>query len=264
MAGFPDLSDHLLALAYGCLLPYLSGVKGREAMEGVRLTERDRRRFYLANSVLLLSGAIPVLLSWVWHGRPYATLGFPGRFAGTAEGASLWLTVSGLMLLYSSDLLWNLRSLGRNRARSEELEARVPFLPKSAMDMPAYLVMCAAAAFAEEVVYRGFMVGYFMAGRGGDAGIPVTALLVPAVLFSLAHLYQGWLAVGKILLLSVLLGYIYFLSGSVWLVMTIHFTVDFVSGLACLSVIGREAGETGSMTPGEEESVGDGGGPEAS
>jgi membrane protease YdiL (CAAX protease family) len=108
--------------------------------------------------------------------------------------------------------------------------------------MPAYLVMCASAAFAEEVVYRGFMVGYFLVGSEGGAGIPVTALLAPAVLFSLAHLYQGWQAVGKILLLSVLLAFIYIRSGSLWLVMAIHFAVDCVSGFASLLVIRRKAG----------------------
>jgi membrane protease YdiL (CAAX protease family) len=62
-------------------------------------------------------------------------------------------------------------------------------------------------------------------------------VLAPALLFSLAHGYQGWQAVGKIFLLSVLLALIFLASGSIWLVMLIHTLIDLVGGLAAIHLL---------------------------
>lgn len=117
--------------------------------------------------------------------------------------------------------------------------------------MPAYLFMCASAAVSEELVYRGFMVAYFLPAYNGREGIPFLAVTVPALLFSLAHLYQGWQAVAKILLLSILLACIYVLSGSLWLVIGIHFAIDAVSGWTSRKLMMRYDAER--ENPGREQ-----------
>jgi membrane protease YdiL (CAAX protease family) len=251
MARFPDLSDHLLALVYACLLPFLSGVRGREGLEGVRLSRGDRRRFYLLNSLFLATAAMPVILTWALHVRPFEAMGFHDRFLGIASGRSVWIPMAALFLLYVSDLAWNVRSARRNPAMAVELEAKMPFLPRSGADLPAYLVMCLAAAVSEEIIYRGFMVGYFLHGLNGREGSTLLAVVAPAALFSLAHLYQGWQAVTKIMVLSMLLAWIFIRSGSIWLVMALHFTVDCVSGLASMSLLGGRVVGKGEALPEE-------------
>lgn len=230
MQGFPDLTDNLLVLLYGWLLPFLSGVRAKEALAGVRMTEALRRRFYLANSLFLLLSACPIALSWAWHERPFETLGFIRGLAADSPSPWIWALTALLVALYLADLGWNIRATRRDPSMAAELEEKVPFLPRRHADMPAYLFMCASAAVSEELVYRGFMVAYFLPAYNGREGIPYLAATVPALLFSLAHLYQGWQAVAKILLLSILLACIYMLSGSLWLVIGIHFAIDAVSG----------------------------------
>ena len=239
MDGFPDLSDHLLVLLYGCVLPFVSGVKSAEAMEGAVLTQRDKRRFYLANGLFLLASAIPVAVSWALHARPFEEMGFRHIGWKDASRPLFWALTSVLLLLYAVDLFWNLRAVRRDPAAAREFEEKVPFLPGSVADLPAYLFMCLSAAFSEELIYRGFMVTYFRPELNGREGLPYLAVLAPAVLFSLAHLYQGWQAVGKILLLSVLLACLFLVCGSLWPVILIHLLIDVASGVASMALMKR-------------------------
>jgi membrane protease YdiL (CAAX protease family) len=55
--------------------------------------------------------------------------------------------------------------------------------------------------------------------------------MLPAVSFSIAHIYQGTKAVLKILLLAVFFGLIFRLSGSLLVVMLLHFLVDAGGGI---------------------------------
>ena len=249
MDGFPDLSDHLLVLLYGCVLPFVSGVKSAEAMEGVVLAQRDKRRFYLANGLFLLASAIPVAVSWALHGRPFEEMGFRGIWLKDAYLPVFWALTSVLLLLYAVDLAWNLRAVRRDPAAAREFEEKVPFLPGSVADLPAYLFMCLSAAFSEELIYRGFMVAYFRPELNGREGLPYLAVLAPAVLFSLAHLYQGWQAVGKILLLSVLLACIFLVSGSLWPVILIHLLIDVASGVASMAMMKRMGNRDTGVLP---------------
>jgi membrane protease YdiL (CAAX protease family) len=65
-------------------------------------------------------------------------------------------------------------------------------------------------------------------------GFPFMAAIFPAVLFSLAHFYQGYKAMAKIFLLSALIALIFIFSKSLVIVVIIHFLIDFVGGLAAM------------------------------
>lgn len=258
MTGFPDLSDHLLVLVYGWLLPFVSGLKGREtmeAMEGVVLTDRERRRFHLANSLFLVLGSSLVPATWAFHGRPFEALGFRDLLP-LQDGGALFVSLTLLLvLLYAGDLFWSLRAAGRKTRLGGNPEIAIPFLPRKAADMPSYVLMCLSAAVSEETVYRGFMVAYFMPAYNGREGLPVLAVVVPAALFSLAHLYQGWQAVAKIMLLSMILACMFIAGGSIWPVMVAHFLIDVASGLAAMAIAGRMEGRReSSFEDGKPES----------
>ena len=76
------------------------------------------------------------------------------------------------------------------------------------------------------------MVGYFL--EGTKEGIPWLALLAPAILFSLAHFYQGWAAVLKITILAILLNVIFIYSQSLYPTMIIHFLIDLIGGIVAM------------------------------
>jgi uncharacterized protein len=71
------------------------------------------------------------------------------------------------------------------------------------------------------------------------------AAAFPAVLFSLAHFYQGYKAMGKIFLLSLLFALIFIFSKSLIIVVIIHFLIDLVGGLLAMKVRRDARRETG-------------------
>ena len=112
------------------------------------------------------------------------------------------------------------------------------FLPREIREIPAYLVMCLSAGVFEETTTGDLeMVTYFLPQYNFSTGLPILAVTAPAFLFSLAHYYQGWQAVLKIFLLSLLLGIIFLSSGSIWVVMIIHFLIDLIGGLVAMKLM---------------------------
>lgn len=71
-----------------------------------------------------------------------------------------------------------------------------------------FLRMVVLAAFLEEVVFRGFMFGQLF--RYGKIGF-IWAILIPAILFGIGHLYQGHSLISSLMAFGVTaLGAIYF------------------------------------------------------
>jgi membrane protease YdiL (CAAX protease family) len=233
MHEFPAISDHLLVWVFGLALPFLSGVQSRQQMGDIVFTESVRRRFYLANSLFLAGAASLILLHWWWKDRPFAIMGFRSD-ATVSHPAATWSLVGLLAVMYIADLVYSVRKAARGESIEASLDEGTPFLPRKTRELPAYLLMCLSAGVFEEIIYRGFMVTYFLPAYNQREGLPILAILVPAFLFSLAHYYQGWQAVGKIFLLSVLLALIFLSSGSLWLVMFIHAVIDLAGGLLAM------------------------------
>jgi membrane protease YdiL (CAAX protease family) len=152
--------------------------------------------------------------------------------AGSVPATALFVTI--LTLLYFADLIANIKNGSAEGNMLAEMQEKAPFMPRHIREIPAYAIMCMAAAVCEEIIYRGFMVTYFLPEFNGRSGIPILAVTAPAFLFSLAHYYQGWMAIFKIFLLSLLLGIIFIWSGSLWLVMIIHFLIDLIGGLVMM------------------------------
>ena len=91
--------------------------------------------------------------------------------------------------------------------------------------------MCFSAGVFEEIVYRGYLVNYCWNLFEGSDYQQMIAVVLPALAFSIAHFYQGAKAVLKIFFLAVFFGYLFIYSGSLLIVMILHFLVDAIGGL---------------------------------
>lgn len=207
----------------------MSGVKGKEQMEGLVLTERDRRRFFLGNSAFLCIAALIVSAVWMLQGRSMERLGF--RPVDQVNAALVITLVIAILGLWLGDMILTKKSKGSTSFGTTQDGELPPFLPVHLRELPAFAILCMSAAVFEETIYRGFLVTYFLPGTRGASGIPVAAITVPALLFSLAHYYQGWQATLKIFVLASLMGLLFMVSNSLWIVMGIHFVIDLVGGL---------------------------------
>ncbi|NDC78403.1 MAG: CPBP family intramembrane metalloprotease [Chitinophagia bacterium] len=242
MAGFPSLADHLLVLLFGWGLPLLSSLQGRRALDSIVFSEPVRRRFYLSNSLMLALFAGIILLAWHAQGRPFAEMGFRPPTTSPDVDTAILLTLV-LMAAYAADLWRGIRRAHRHREDRTELLGRTPFLPRHVRELPLYVLMCASAGVFEEIIYRGFMVTYFLPEPNGRSGWPWLAVTAPAFLFGMAHHYQGWQAMGKVMLLSLLLALVFILGGSLYWVMAVHFGIDLSAGIATMAVMRQADGD---------------------
>lgn len=112
-------------------------------------------------------------------------------------------------------------------------EAAEFLLPRTAAQMVVFLVLAACAGFCEELVFRGYLQRQFLAWTGNVA----VAVVLQALVFGSAHLYQGPKAVIVISVYGALFGALAAMRRSLRPGMMQHFGQDAVSGLAGRSAL---------------------------
>jgi membrane protease YdiL (CAAX protease family) len=221
---YPAFSDHVLLWIFGLVLPFLSGWQSQSKLAFLHFSEATRRKFYFSNSLVLGAMAAITVLNWLWHKRDFEEMGF--RQSQLIQ--HYWPLAALILGLYLADVVYSIRNAQKypDLLKKEDFMA---FLPERWREIPAYSVMCISAAVFEEIVFRGFMVTYFIDPASTD--IPWIAIFFPAILFGMAHYYQGLAAVLKIFVLSLLLAILFIQTKSLIWVMIIHFIIDFSGGL---------------------------------
>lgn len=229
----PSFIDHILVLLLGLVLPFFSGIRGSEQMKDIYFDERTRKRFYISNSLVLWVLTAVVVGIWLWNERELALMGF----RPIESNMVTWILTAAMASLYIADITFSIYSPQELQKTFDQWDSNVPFLPESPRELPAYTLMCLSAGICEEILYRGFLVTYFIDPM--QDGFPLVAALAPAILFSLAHFYQGYKAMFKIFLLSLLFALIFMFSKSLIIVIIIHFLIDLVGGIMAMRMRGK-------------------------
>ena len=184
--------------------------------------------------------AASVLVTWFVLGRDWAALGFRDpNLAGNFRIGSL--IAAALLIGMVLNLLGGLVSGKGDPARLKAYGQLAPFLPKTPRQHRWGMALSVSAGVAEEIAYRGFvmwMLAFFM---------PVYAVIaVQALVFGLAHAYQGWGGAVGTAILGAVIGLVYWATGSLFLPILLHVLVDAMSlSLAYFTYrrqAGREAG----------------------
>src|SRR5688572_13904870 len=152
MENFPAFTDYILALIFGVIIPFVSGIRSATVFEQMQdsFDSATKRRFYLSNSFFLLFIGLIIIVVWLLYDRPFSDLGF------TAPQYIPWW-LSGLFIaLYLMDILVSVRNKDELEMTKEQMQDKTPFMPSKWKEMPAYIIMCIAAGVCEEIVYRGF------------------------------------------------------------------------------------------------------------
>jgi hypothetical protein len=227
---FPALTDHIYIWIFGIILPFLSGLQSHQLSGSIKFDAHLRRKLYLSNSLMLSLAGGSVLLMWLIKKRSLTSLGF--SFPDWENYLLIIVLLFVFIGLYLTDLFISSRKKETLTHEAEWYE-KSSFLPEKWKEIPAYILLCLCAGIFEEIIYRGFMVNYFIQDNPNNI-FPATALLAPAILFSLAHFYQGWTSVFKIFLFTLLLNFIFIQTKSLYPTMIIHFLVDLISGMSAL------------------------------
>ena len=228
--AFPTFLDHIYIWIFGIILPFLTGLQSNQLSGGIRFDEYLRKKLYLSNSLMLTLAGSSVLILWALKKRAFSSIGF--QEPDWTNLTLLLVLLSIFFGLYVVDLVVSLKK----KSTSDEEEAwyeKSSFLPEKWKEMPAFILLCMCAGIFEEIIYRGFMVTYFF-DNNSTGSISWMALFAPAFLFSLAHFYQGWMAVLKIFFFTLLLNFIFIQTKSLYPTMVIHFLIDLMSGMTGL------------------------------
>lgn len=193
-----------------------------------RYTPAAKIRIYYANGILLLSLAAIVLLVWYFSGRSFADLGLGwGRMPYDITAVAI---LFGFLFLYGLDLFAEIGNVERQRDTRRKFR-ELGFLPSDGHQYLHFLFLCLAAGLGEEIVYRGFLVTYLSDLLGSRGLTPALIILLPAVSFGIAHVYQGGRAVIKIVAMALLFGFFFYRTQSLWPLVLLHIAIDAVGGL---------------------------------
>jgi membrane protease YdiL (CAAX protease family) len=191
-------------------------------LEGVHLTSR-----------LPLYGAMIayelVLFAYVWLlglkftrtrildliGGTWGSLADVARDVGTA--LLFWLVVASILLVLQKVLGENVTGLGALKA----------LLPQGLAEVAVWIALCTTAGFCEEFVFRGYLQRQFLALTGRLD----LAVVFQAIVFGVAHIYQGMKGVITIGIYGAMFGILAAIRKSLRPGMIQHAGQDIFSGI---------------------------------
>lgn len=225
----PESSDRTLVAPVWHTIVFLIVVIGlalvqghqQPKLESVRLT--SRLPLYSAMIVFEL-----VLFAYAWVGLRLARKRVRdlvgGKWASWADfnrdvgGALLfWLIVAGVLLSLQ-------RIMGAN---ATGLGAVKTLLPQGIVEIVVWIVLCTAAGFCEEFIFRGYLQRQFLALTGRVE----LAVIFQAIVFGTAHMYQGLKGVITISAYGALFGILAVIRKSLRPGMIQHASQDIFSGI---------------------------------
>jgi len=139
-----------------------------------------------------------------------------------AETASI--LVAGVVAVFVGTILvWAVSPPVRMRM-ARTVRGAALLLPRSAAERLGFVGVAITAGSCEEILYRGFGFQYVRwLLPHSDVG---TAIVVTSVAFGVAHAYQGWLGIVATGVVGAILGWCYWATGSLVVVMILHALID--------------------------------------
>lgn len=244
----PSLGDHLLVVLIGVVYPVCFAVDWyrrllpRLKSGGVR----SRARLYRRSMVELWLLTFVVLSWWLWSGRAATAIGL-----GVPSGWAFWIgavVTIGLAIALGRQVA-TVRSSEEARAQVLKQFSGVSALmvPRDSHERRLWIGLSLTAGFCEEVLYRGFLIWYLMMLLPA-----IPAVLLAAIVFGVAHQYLGWnVGVLRATIVAAVLGVAYLASGTLWVPIALHATLDITSGLTGSAAFEQAGPVTGRDPTGE-------------
>jgi uncharacterized protein len=223
----------LLTLILSGLVPF-HGVLAYGRLKMVRGVIPTRRKLRLYGTIVAMEWGLVAAALAVAHHHGLGprdlgqTVGDPGRtLAVTALGLLGLLALTG----------FNMRQI--RHAGRDELEATVrrarKFVPVGSTQVAAFSVVALTAGICEEILYRGWLIGFM----GSLVGSIWMGMVMAAVLFGVGHAYQGRQGIAATGVLGIVFGTMFVLVKSLVPGQAIHAAIDIVNGILAGRVVKR-------------------------
>ena len=228
-AQLPDLNRRTRIAPVWHTVVFLIVVMGLALVQGRQQPSLENAHL---SSRLPLYGAMIAfelaLFSYVWLGLKLAgtrvrdviggkwtTAGDVARDAGIA--VLFWLIVAGVLLTLEKLLGENTTGLGAVKA----------LLPQGTVEIAVWIALCTTAGFCEELIFRGYLQRQLLALTGRVD----LAIVFQAIVFGLAHIYQGFKGVITISIYGAMFGVLAAIRKSLRPGMMQHASQDIFSGI---------------------------------
>lgn len=236
MDKFPHWIDHILVFLLCVGIPLYGIIQRPKGFTNTSFSSEQKKGFYISGSFSLFLLAAVTMGVWLIFRRPLDEIGLtqPANFR------SWWVLPLVIIVVYLADVYITISSKSKMEETIDNWKSKAPFLPTKRKELPEYFLLCFSAGVFEEIVYRGYLITYCWYLFAGYDNQSILSVALPAFVFSIAHYYQGAKAVLKIFVLALFFGYLFVYSGSLLIVMILHFLVDAAGGLLTMKYIKEE------------------------
>jgi len=225
--------DHFLFILIGLVVPFMSILQGKPNMKEFDFSSKQKIALYYSNGLLMWLASFLILGVWLFNDREVESFGF--SIPVWSQSVVACTIVFGVF--YFGDLFMETLNPARKQKTIDKLNENTPFLPRNGRELAHFTFAAFTAGVCEEIIFRGFFINYLLAFSGHTLIGQWSAILLPAMLFSVVHIYQGHKAVLKILVAGILFGLIYYLSGSLLIVILLHFAMDMISAYVAMRLL---------------------------
>ena len=221
----------LILLFFATAVPILGRRRIRQLMRMEKTTKADRLTLYASTAIFQWLAA--ALILWRATARGIA----PSSLGLAIPNPALVLTISVLLpaLIFANQIV-SLRRLASTPSAAQGIlpELAAKLFPQDNLERVAFFALVVTVSICEELIYRGFAQRVFQNLSGGfvAAGIFGSALL-----FGIAHLYQGRRGLISTLVIGAIFSGIRAWTGSLIPGLIAHFTADLTAGFLAPSKI---------------------------
>lgn len=230
----------LILLFLAIAVPLLGRHRIQQLIRTPQTTKADRLSLYA--STIAFQWIIAAVIFWraVAHRVTASTLGL--ALPNPLLVATLSLAMSVLVL--GSQLL-SLRRLQLEPAETRGIlpELALKLFPQDHSERLVFFAVVVTVSICEELIFRGFAQRILQEALGGSV---LVGIFGSAVLFAVAHLYQGRRGLLATLVVGVLFASVRSWTGSLVAPMAAHFTADLAAGFLLPSRLGRALARSAS------------------
>lgn len=218
--------DHVLFALLAIVIPLMS-LQSRiyQDTNDIEFDLPPKKHVYLNNFFILCIGMLLCLTAWHAGNNDWTLFGFQKmEYSRAAVIAAIILT-----FLYVAD---GVISYFRVRENSDYFRQMKEIIPLNWREFISFIPLAFMAGISEEIIYRAYIYQYLLTYFASFSAGPYLAIFIASLGFSLGHLYQGWYAIIKIYIISILFGVIYLETKSLVGVIFIHILIDLISGMS--------------------------------
>lgn len=218
--------DFWLIFAFvGLVIPWRGRVRLRRLLSLESVGVKERLTLYA--TTIAYQWVLTMIVAWRALAR-----GLSAKELGLSRvslSEALLPGIVGAVILCGLHWL-NLRRVGKMEGPAPELMKKIAsrVFPSSFIEFLPYIALALTAGVCEEFLYRGFAMAALQ-----NVGLPTwSVVLLTALMFGLAHSYQGKSGIVGTSLLGLVFGVFRLLTGTLIPVAMWHATVDIVAGIA--------------------------------